>query len=195
MIGSKRIAAPLLGACLFACPALAQDFAAPPPAIVPADTGLTAAETVWHMRAALNVAALACRGAEGEETVALYNTMLQGDASPLADAAAGTDRVFRARFGSRWQDAEDSAMTRLYNAFAGTGAHDAFCASAHAVLREVASVEPSDFADFAAVALERLEAPFAPPRTPAETIASGPASADGNMAPSVVTVAYAAPRR
>jgi hypothetical protein len=203
MIGVYRVVAPLLGACLFATPALAQDFATPPAATVSSDTTLTPAETVWHMRAALNVAALGCRGADGDETVQLYNTMLQSDASPLAEASAGTDRAYKARFASHWQDAEDSAMTRLYNAFASTRAHEAFCATAHDVLREVGTVEPSDFANFAAVALRRLEAPFAPVRPPEAVIASVSTPRDaaqmgdevtGGGAPSVMAVAYAKPR-
>lgn len=158
MVGKLRYVAPMVGACLMAVPAAGQTLGVGNAAAAEA---LTSAETVWHMRAALNVAALACRGAEAEDTVRLYNAMLHDAATPLADAAAGMEHVYRQRFAAQWQDAEDGAMTRLYNRFAVQNGHDAFCATAHTVLRGVSSVEPSDFANFAAAALVRLEAPFA----------------------------------
>jgi hypothetical protein len=160
MLGKLRYVAPMLGACLMVVPASAQTFGV---GNVAAAATLSSAETVWHMRAALNVAALACRGVDGADTVRLYNAMLHDAATPLAAAAAGTEQAYRERFAAAWQDAEDGAMTRLYNGFAAQNGHDAFCATAHTVLRGVASVEPSDFANFAAAALAQLEAPFAAP--------------------------------
>eukprot|EP01037_Dinobryon_pediforme_P031663 gene31663-36264_t len=157
MLGKLRFVAPMVGACLMAVPVSAQTLGMGQAA--PAES-LSAAETVWHMRAALNVAALACRGAEGEDTVRLYNAMLHDAAAPLAEAAAGTEQAYRKRFAAQWQDAEDGAMTRLYNGFAVQNGHEAFCATAHTVLRGISSIEPSDFANFAAAALVRLEAPF-----------------------------------
>lgn len=157
MSGKLRYVAPIVGACLISVPVSAQVAGVGNPART---EPLSAAETVWHMRAALNVAALACRGAEGEETVRLYNAMLRDAAAPLAEAAAGTERAYRTHFASQWQAVQDGAMTRLYNGFAVQNGHEAFCATAHGVLRGIASVEPSDFANFAAAALARLEAPF-----------------------------------
>lgn len=171
MLGKLRYVAPMLGACLMGAPAIAQPTEAA--TVAPAEA-LSAAETVWHMRAALNVAALACRGADGEDTVRLYNAMLHDAAEPLAQAAAGTEQIYRKRFATRWQDAEDGAMTRLYNGFAAQNGHDAFCATAHSVLRGLSAVEPSDFANFAAAALAQLEAPFAAPAAAPAAAAAPP---------------------
>jgi len=121
---------------------------------------LTPAETSWHLRAALNVAALRCRGADEAERVAGYNAMLAAARGPLAEAAAGTEAVYRARHGARWQAASDDAMTRLYNFFAQPEAAGAFCAAALTATREAAAVEPSDFHAFAQRTLARLETPF-----------------------------------
>ena len=45
---------------------------------------LTIAATVWHLRSALNVAALACRGADEGLIVTRYNTMLTTQKIALA---------------------------------------------------------------------------------------------------------------
>lgn len=203
MIEVSRFVAPLVGACLFAAPAAAQqqDVSMAP------GGGLSAAETTWHLRAALNVAALACRGPDGDETVQLYNAMLRNEQAPLEAAAAGSEIAYKIRFAGHWQDAQDAAMTRLYNAYAGQDGREAFCAAAHDVLREAATVEPSSFEAFAAVALPRLRAPSTPPLTPPPPItplASAPSSEQvatardevaGGTAAGIVAIAYNAPPR
>jgi hypothetical protein len=177
----KRITKTLLpfaGAMLFAAPAFAQGWEAPPapPAgsapnqFVPAhdpeggyatpNRYLSREETSWHVRAALNVAALGCRDAEEEQTVAAYNRLLTQQRAALAAADAGVKSQYRARYGEGWDDEHDRQMTRVYNFFAQPPAHDGFCAAAREVLAVVDTVTPEQFADFAAEALPRLEAPF-----------------------------------
>jgi hypothetical protein len=51
-------------------------------------------------------------------------------------------------------------MTRVYNFFAQPTAQSGFCSAAREVLARVETVTPDQFADFAAEALPRLEAPF-----------------------------------
>jgi len=117
-------------------------------------------ETAWHVRAALNVAALGCRDAYEAQTVALYNAMLRQQREVLAHADSAVRADYHARYGAGWQDRHDDAMTRLYNFFAQPPAQAAFCEVAHAVLAESATVDPEHFLTFAADALPRLEAPF-----------------------------------
>lgn len=121
---------------------------------------LSAAETAWHVRIALNVAALGCRDADERATVAAYNAVLAADQAPLAAAATGTERQYQVKFGAKWRAAHDDNMTRLYNFFAQTPAHDEFCTAAKEVLAEARAAAPADFATVAAGALPRLEAPF-----------------------------------
>lgn len=121
---------------------------------------LSADETTWHVRVALNVAALGCRDADGAATTAAYNLLLDTEKTALDLAGIGMAARYRMRFGAAWQARHDDAMTRLYNFWAQPPAHDGFCATAHDILREAATVEPSNFAAFAATALPRLEAPF-----------------------------------
>lgn len=121
---------------------------------------LTADEAVWHLRVALNVAALGCRDRDEAATVAAYNGLLASARDQLAGAQTAVAAVYRVRYGAAAQARNDDAMTRLYNFFAQPTGHDAFCAAAKSVLAEAATVEPGALASFAAAALPRLEAPF-----------------------------------
>jgi hypothetical protein len=177
----KRFARVLLsfsGLTLFAAPAVAQSWDAPPapPAgaapnqTIPAhdaqdryatpNRDLSRDETSWHVRAALNVAALGCRDAAETETVAAYNRLLRAQSESLAAADAGVKGVYRARHGAAWESTHDRQMTRVYNFFAQPTAHDGFCTAAREVLARAETVAPVRFGDFAAEALPRLEAPF-----------------------------------
>ena len=77
---------------------------------------LTPAATLWHFRVALNVAALACRGTQGDEIVAAYNAMLKRRSSTLAAAETHYAAQWRDG-GGDWRGRYDDAMTRLYNYF------------------------------------------------------------------------------
>ncbi|CAN5526495.1 hypothetical protein BH09PSE4_BH09PSE4_00730 [soil metagenome] len=179
----KHYLAPLVGALVLAVPAAAQDYqpgreALPPepPAnsapnlIIPAkDTdgayltpnhAVSPAEAIWHVRSALNVAALGCRDANEAHTIAAYNALLNTKGATLAAADVQVRARCRARFGAGWQNRHDSSMTRVYNFFSQPPAHADFCAVAEQVLDEAQDVPAESFADFAAAALVRLEAPF-----------------------------------
>lgn len=165
-------------AAVFATPACAQIWnAAPtPPAgaapnqLIPAQDAegnyvtpnrrLSRDETSWHVRAALNVAALGCRDADESETVAAYNRLLRQQRAALAAADAGVKSLYRARHGAGWESAHDRQMTRVYNFFAQPTAHDGFCMAARDVLARTDAVIPGRFADFAAEVLPQLEVPF-----------------------------------
>ena len=121
---------------------------------------LSGDETSWHVRAALNVAALGCRDVSERETIAAYNLMLARHRTALAAADAGVKAQYRQRYGASWETRHDRDMTRLYNFFAQPPAQSGFCQEARAALAEAVMVEPERFAAFAAQALPRLEAPF-----------------------------------
>ncbi len=121
---------------------------------------LSPEETVWHVRVALNVAALGCRGADGPEMVNGYNALLNTSKQVLAAASTGMGARYKARYGSAWQARHDDAMTKLYNFWALPPVQTQFCGTALAVLREAATVQPAAFQSFATAALPRLEAPM-----------------------------------
>lgn len=169
----------VFAAALFsAAPALAQNGAEPPRppegaafnqsvpatdatgAYLTPNRDLNPAQTSWHVRAALNVAALGCRDAFEAETIAGYNQLLALHRSALAQADIGVKALYRVRYAAAWESEHDRAMTRVYNFFAQPPAHDAFCSVAHDLLREALTVQPEAFESFALAALPRLEAPF-----------------------------------
>lgn len=121
---------------------------------------LSPEETVWHVRVALNVAALGCRGADEGTTVAAYNALLGSFRAPLAAAAAGAEKRYQAKYGAKWRAAQDDRMTRLYNFFAQTPAHDEFCARAKQVLAAAPATRAEDWPRLAGQALTWMEAPF-----------------------------------
>jgi hypothetical protein len=122
--------------------------------------GLDTAETVWHVRSALNVAALACRGPQEAGIIAAYNAMLKAQKASLATALKATEARYKADQGKTWQTVHDRHMTRVYNFFSQPAGQAGFCAAAGAVIAEAGSTSPAEFPTFAARALPRLEAPF-----------------------------------
>ena len=124
---------------------------------------LSADGAVWHLRAALNVAALACRGPDEATIVAGYNALLASQKATLNGAQARLTAEYKTRFGAAggdWQDRYDDQMTRLYNFFSQSQARDAFCNAAVATLADSASVAPTDLPAFASGRLAVLEKPF-----------------------------------
>lgn len=147
------------------------------PPITPINRGLSPAATVWHMRVALNVAALACRGTQEAMIVQRYNALLSAHKPTLASAQAQLSEQYRVG-GGDWQDRYDDAMTRLYNFFSQAQARDAFCTAAAATLTEAERLAPGELPAFAAAVLPTLDAPFAAMLAPRPMIAlSAPAAA------------------
>ncbi len=120
---------------------------------------LSADGAVWHLRAALNVAALACRGTDEATIVAGYNALLAAQKPTLNAAQTRLTAEYKAR-GGDWQDRYDDQMTRLYNFFSQSQARDAFCNAAVATLADSATVTAADLPAFASGRLAVLEKPF-----------------------------------
>ncbi len=120
---------------------------------------LTTSAKVWHLRAALNVAALACRGPQELTIVAGYNALLSAQKPVLAKAEATYASEYKAG-GGDWQDRYDDSMTRLYNFFSQSPARDEFCAAAGTVLAQSSGLTTEALPAFAAQNLPVLERPF-----------------------------------
>jgi len=124
----------------------------PPPALINANKG----EDLWHLRSGLNVAVLMCMGADNPAMVASYNGILNTHRGLLAEAAQIEVDLYKARGGRGWQDAYDDHMTKVYNAYAGTLARDAFCSTAREILTEAAGATADGFNDRATAMLWAL---------------------------------------
>ena len=114
---------------------------------------LSGAGTVWHLRVALNVAALGCAD-PAQTVVSGYNNLIRTRAARFDESY----KALTVQYGSL--NTLDVAMTRLYNYFAQPPAQPGFCAVAREVLVEVQSVPDAEFATYAAKAMQRLEQPF-----------------------------------
>lgn len=124
------------------------------------NVGLSAAGRIWHLRAALNVAVLACHGPDQAVMVSEYNALLMARKAELAAAQTALQQEYRASRGTQWEDAFDDQMTRLYNFFAQDFAHAGFCSAARDTLASVGSIAASEIPLFATQRLPLLEAPF-----------------------------------
>ncbi len=139
------------------------DAIAAPPAPTPINAGLSPAATLWHLRAGLNVAALACRGAGEAETVARYNALLARRAAVLKVAEAAYQAEYRSG-GGDWRDRYDDDQTRLYNFFGQARGRADLCAAAAATLAALDAVDDAALATVAGDRLAALDRAFAPPR-------------------------------
>jgi len=176
-VGATLAAATLLAACASkppATPTIATPVAPPPtPRPVPPagaaaslvippvgadghyitiNNGLTAEQTMWHVRSAYNVAALNCVGAEGANIVTAYNHLLHKQEKPLKAAYTASRKAHSSA------TAFDSHVTRVYNFFSQPSVKSEFCRIAQSSIAEANTT--SDFRQFAISALPRLEAPF-----------------------------------
>ncbi len=121
------------------------------------NSGVTAEEALWHVRSALNVAALSCRTQPGGAAlIRHYNALLVHRKAVLARAYGAET----GRFATAGRGAIDAHMTRLYNFFAQPSAQPGFCAAAAEVADHVDAVPPAGLPQYATGALGRLEAPI-----------------------------------
>jgi hypothetical protein len=121
---------------------------------------LTAAGALWHLRAGLNVAALACRGADETMLVGRYNALLSAQKAALATAQKALEAEYRAAGAKDWRDRYDDAMTRLYNFYSQTPARTRFCEAAGRVLADIQAMPAAEFATLAPARLGELDRPF-----------------------------------
>ncbi len=114
----------------------------PPPAAPPPQTGSTLPtqpdlEAIWHVRAALNVGALTCRG--GYETLAAdYNLLLDQHDALLSRAYAFEE--------NRFAESElDRHLTQIYNRFANQHSPQGYCRAAQAILAQARAADATRF--------------------------------------------------
>jgi len=117
------------------------------------------AAAVWHLRGALNVAALGCDRAGGGIADG-YNAWLKDHRAALDRAQAGYLRDWELSGWGDWRDAYENQQTRLYNFYSQSPIRTAFCAAARVEVAKVGAVADADLPAFARAALKRLDQPF-----------------------------------
>lgn len=119
---------------------------------------LSSAAAAWHLRSALNVAALQCNVSD-PTVVANYNALIKTQAKSLAAAHKAISAEYKAG-GGDWEDRFDDTMTRLYNFFAQPPVQAEFCARAVPMIASAAALPAGAFESFATGALPQLDQPF-----------------------------------
>lgn len=124
--------------------------------------GATPAEVraglVWHMRAALNVAALQCQFEPTLLTVPNYNAVLKDHFAEL-DGSMKTLNKYFARVNkvkAAGQKALDQYGTRTYSSFVTVGGQLGFCQTAAAIGRDAVFTPRGQFGALAAERMQQL---------------------------------------
>lgn len=121
--------------------------------------GMTGQQALWHVRMALNVAALGCRET-GEAMRTQYNSMLHIHVLPLAQANTAADTLYKMKYGAEAVLMRENINTMVYNYFALPPAQKAFCQTALAVVTTINGLTPQALLAYAPQALDMLEKPF-----------------------------------
>lgn len=121
--------------------------------------GVTANTALWHVRMALNVAALACHDAAGL-AVSQYNRMLHVHQVALREANMAVDRNYDVAYGSAGLGQRERLNTVVYNFFSLPPVTKSFCPVAIAIGARILAMPSSALLAYAPEALAELEKPF-----------------------------------
>ena len=121
---------------------------------------LTGDRAFWHMRIALNVAAIGCRGPFETTLIANYNQIVRGHAATIRRSERAVIADLGKQTGTNGIAARDSLSTGLFNYFAQPPAQRPFCLVANDVAALVAATPAKDVVAAAEANLPRLEQPF-----------------------------------
>ncbi|MEP2101924.1 MAG: hypothetical protein ABJP02_10490 [Parasphingorhabdus sp.] len=117
-------------------------------------------ETLWHVRAALNVAALSCTGPQYARLVSDYNAFIGNNKKYLRNANNAIISKYRREQGSGYKKVHDRHQTSLYNYWSFSPLRRPFCDQAVQVSQRAIITEEDGMKDFGAQALVELEKPF-----------------------------------
>lgn len=118
-------------------------------------------EAVWHLRAALNVAALNCQGPVWNQIATNYNNFLKNNKLTLTKISRAIDGEYKARYpGENALRVRDTKLTDLYNYFSLPTVRQQYCDAALAKSGEAAAVDWRALTQFSPPALAELDAIF-----------------------------------
>jgi hypothetical protein len=121
---------------------------------------ISAAQTLWNLRSAYNVAALNCRDPQYKEIVVNYRLFLRKNARALTAANRGVDADFRGKYGAAFVKPRETYMTQVYNFYALPPVTPQFCDVVLPMSRAGKKLTPKTFAKFAPEWLPQLDAVF-----------------------------------
>lgn len=124
-----------------------------------ANRGVTSNTALWHIRMALNVAALNC-DKYGPTARLQYNQILALHKVMLNSANAAVDRNYSVAYGSSGMMSRERLNTVVYNFFALPPVIKTFCPAAVTVGQKIIAMPSSQLLEEAPALLAELEKPF-----------------------------------
>ncbi|MFY9351513.1 hypothetical protein [Sphingobium sp.] len=124
-----------------------------------ANRGVTSNTALWHVRMALNVAALNC-DKYGSTARNQYNQILTVHKDMLGDANSAVDRNYKAAYGNAALQSRERLNTIVYNFFALPPVIKNFCPVAVTVGAKVLAIPSTQLLVEAPALLAELEKPF-----------------------------------
>lgn len=124
-----------------------------------ANRGVTSNTALWHVRMALNVAALNCEK-YGPQARSQYNQILAVHKAMLNSANAAVDRNYSVAYGSSGMASRERLNTVVYNFFALPPVIKAFCPVAVTVGGKIQAMSSAQLLASAPELLAELEKPF-----------------------------------
>ncbi len=124
------------------------------------------AESLWKMRAALNVGALQCQFDPLLKTVANFNEIAKLHRSELDKSRATMENRYRRLYGKGGLGAFDRYNTKIWNGFSSVTAQVPFCNKVSEVGAAALATPSGDLALLANVKLPEIEAVFPKPVAP-----------------------------
>lgn len=130
---------------------------APPPEPVPPElVNASRGEDLWHLRSALNVAALICDNKVYSSLVPNYNRLLTVHKTLLTAAVQTELDQFRAVDKKRWQALYDTHMTKIYNQYSLTQQRAKYCEKATQIAGIAGDLTAEDLSGQATAMIFRL---------------------------------------
>lgn len=117
-------------------------------------------ETLWHVRGALNVAALSCTDPQYSRIIDDYNLFLSNNEKYLRNANNAIISKYRREHGKDYRQAHDRHQTNMYNFWSFSPLRRPFCDQAVQVSQRAIVTTKEDLETFGAQALLELEKPF-----------------------------------
>lgn len=117
-------------------------------------------ETVWHVRAALNVAALSCTGPQYARLIGDYNAFLGNNEKYLRNVNDAVISKYRREQGADYRQVHDRHQTNLYNFWSFSPLRRPFCDQAVQISQRAIVTPEENMEAFGAQALAELEKPF-----------------------------------
>ncbi len=123
--------------------------------------GISRDESIWHLRSAINVAALNCQGPVWNKIADNYNSYIKLHKTRLTSASRTVDGEYKVRYpGQNGLRVRDTKMTDLYNYFSLPTVKREYCDAALAKSQELLTIPSATLPEYSIGALGDIDGIF-----------------------------------